>query len=359
MNIDKLREFLKKQKVDGILLRRRNNFSWVTEGRYNHIVRATEIGVADLIITQDKAYLVTAKMEESRLTEEEVTLFPFDCEVVSDDWFVDITPKIEALTEGLEMVTDTPFKDWEVVDDELIEIRSVLNEQEIEKYRALCQQAAEAVEETCREIFQGQTEHEIEALLASKVLPLGIKPHVILVATDERIRRYRHPIPTNKKLEKHAMIVICAEKHGLIANVTRMVHFGQLSEELLVNEEKVQRIDAVMNLHTLPGTRVGKIIDKGIEQYEKEGYPEDWKLLHQGGLTGFNPREYLAAPTSEAIIKTGQVFAWNPALTGVKSEDTILVTENGPEFLTDTDKWEYGFTEIDGEHLKRPKILIR
>ena len=29
----------------------------------------------------------------------------------------------------------------------------------------------------------------------------------------------------------------------------------------------------------------------------------------------------------------GQVFAWNPSITGVKSEDTILIRENGNEVL--------------------------
>ncbi|RWZ58538.1 M24 family metallopeptidase [Halobacillus fulvus] len=359
MSIVKLRSFLEKRKVDGILLRKRNNFSWVTDGRYNHIVRATETGVADLIITKDKAYLVTAKMEEARLAEEEAAHFPFECEIVSDDWFVDITPTIEKLTDGLKMVADVPFKDWEVVDGELTAVRSVMSAAEQERYRELCQQAAHAVEATCREIDPGQTEHEIEALLASKVYPLGIKPHVLMVATDERIRRYRHPIPTHKKLEKHAMIVICAEKHGLIANVTRLVHFGQPSDEVLKNEEKVNRIDAVMNLATQPGERVGAVVEKAILQYGEEGFPEDWKLLHQGGLTGYEPREYLATPETEAEIEAGQVFAWNPALPGVKSEDTILVTENGPEFLSHTGEWTYRTVEIDGQNVERPKILIR
>jgi hypothetical protein len=32
-------------------------------------------------------------------------------------------------------------------------------------------------------------------------------------------------------------------------------------------------------------------------------------------------------------------FAWNPTIQGAKSEDTVLVTENGFEVLTATGEW--------------------
>ena len=53
MSIEKVRLFLEEKNYDGVLLRRRNNFSWITGGKTNYIVQTMEAGVADWIITRD------------------------------------------------------------------------------------------------------------------------------------------------------------------------------------------------------------------------------------------------------------------------------------------------------------------
>jgi hypothetical protein len=51
--------------------------------------------------------------------------------------------------------------------------------------------------------------------------------------------------------------------------------------------------------------------------------------------------------------------AWNPSITGVKSEDTVLVTDAGPEVLTRTGAWPQARVELDGGAVERPTILAR
>jgi len=359
VGLEKVRNFILETGYDGILIKKRNNFSWITGGKHNHIVLAAEEGVADLVVFPDHVYLVTTKMEERRILEEEVAGLPFEVEVLCDDWYNGSDHLIQKLAESKRMATDTPFFNFTYVDDQLGKVRSILSVNEMQRYRKLCATAAKLLEQTCREISPGQTEHEIAAVLAQKVISCGMRAQVILVATDERIYKYRHPIPTDKKLNKHAMLVLCAEKWGLVANVTRLVHFGTLPDELRGNKECLARIDVAMNTATKSGVKLGDVVKAGIMQYEKEGFPSDWKLLHQGGVTGFKSREYLATPDSGEIIKVNQAFAWNPALPGVKSEDTILLTENGVEFLTHTDQWNYIEIEHGGQTYKRPDILVR
>ncbi|WP_394172133.1 M24 family metallopeptidase [Guptibacillus hwajinpoensis] len=359
MSIEKVRMFLEEKNYDGILLRRRNNFSWVTGGNTNYIVQTMEAGVADWIITPEKAYLVTSKMEERRIVEEECRGLSFPFEVLSVDWYTPVDGLIEEVTSNKRMATDMNYSDWDVVDEELSHYRSVLTEGEQERYRNLCQKAAKAVEETCRELEPGQTENEIEAHLASKVLSSGMSIQVLLVATDERIYRYRHPIPTEKKLERHAMLVLCAEEGGLVANVTRLVYFGELPEELRRNSASVAKIDSVMNAATRVGVTAGDVIVAGVNEYANQGFPDDWKLLHQGGLTGYNSREFLANPETTNQVVVNQAYAWNPSLPGVKSEDTILLTEEGIEFMTHTGEWVYQEVEVDGVTFVRPAVLER
>jgi Xaa-Pro dipeptidase len=357
--LEKIRKLLEEKQADGILLRKRNNFSWLTNGRRNDIVQSTELGVADVIVLTDNILFITSEMERRRILEEELAHVSFAFELICEDWMNGTEHLIMQAAEGKKMLTDTAFADFLNVENKLREIRSILSEEEVSRYRNLCQVAAQAVEQTCKEIEPGMNEYEIAALLSQKVIAKGAKPTVVLVATDDRIYHYRHPIPTSKKLDKHAMIVLCAEEAGLVANCTRFVYFGELPSELAANKEKLARIDAAMNHATRPGAVIGEIVQAGIEQYAKEGFPNDWKLLHQGGLSGYESREYLATPKSEGIVHVNQAFAWNPMLPGVKSEDTILVKETGIEFMTHTGEWVYQDVSIDGVMYKRPDILLR
>ncbi|MFW6182815.1 MAG: aminopeptidase P family protein, partial [Chloroflexota bacterium] len=75
---------------------------------------------------------------------------------------------------------------------------------------------------------------------------------------------------------------------------------------------------------------------------------------------GYEPREYLVTADSEEQIIAGQVYAWNPSITGTKSEDTILVDNKGNEVLTAIDGWPTLEVDAgDGQTLYRPAILER
>jgi Xaa-Pro dipeptidase len=54
----------------------------------------------------------------------------------------------------------------------------------------------------------------------------------------------------------------------------------------------------------------------------------------------------------------GQVFAWNPSITGTKSEDSILINEEGFEVLTSIPGWPMQEVEINGQTVERPAILV-
>ena len=67
--------------------------------------------------------------------------------------------------------------------------------------------------------------------------------------------------------------------------------------------------------------------------YAEAGFPDEWRLHHQGGLTGYGSRELIATPASDHVIEPGQAFAWNPSVTGAKAEETFVLTEAGPQIV--------------------------
>jgi hypothetical protein len=68
--------------------------------------------------------------------------------------------------------------------------------------------------------------------------------------------------------------------------------------------------------------------------YAEVGFRDEWKLHHQGGMTGYASREVIATQATPQEIRIGQAFAWNPSITGAKAEDTFVLTDSGPEVIT-------------------------
>ncbi|PWK06592.1 M24 family metallopeptidase [Tumebacillus permanentifrigoris] len=361
--VEQVRTLMGAWELDGVLLRKRRSFAWLTGGRTNHIVNTSEHGVCDLLVLPDRVVCIVTQMEAARIRDEE--LAEMSIEWVVSEWYEGHAASIAKLCTGKSIGTDVEpesvegLRDGVNLSSSLAELTYVLSEPQIDAYRWLAQRAARAVESLCQEIEPGMTEYEIQARLAAKVIKDGINPQVILIATDERIYNYRHPIPTGKVLRSYAMVVLCAERYGLVANVTRFVHFGALDRELEENRLKLAEIDLTMNLATSPGTPIRDIFFRGIEAYRAAGHGEDWRYLHQGGPTGYASREFLATPDCTGIVQVNQAFAWNPAIRGIKSEDTLLVRAEGNEFLTHTGAWKYIMMERQGQPYKRPDILVR
>jgi antitoxin VapB len=133
--------------------------------------------------------------------------------------------------------------------------------------------------------------------------------------------------------------------------------------DILQKQRNLQTIDAIYNLNSRPGAVAGDIFAKAQQAYAYAGYPDEWQLHHQGGATGYAGREYRAGPGSPEVVAEWQAFAWNPSITGTKSEDTVLVSsEPGHELevLTTTpdSTWPTVTVTIEGlGSMERTDIL--
>ena len=208
-----------------------------------------------------------------------------------------------------------------------------------------------------RAVRPGQTEHQIGGLLAGEAECRGVQAIVNLVATDGRVSAFRHPLPTEKVLDRYAMLVLCGRRWGLVRSLTRFVHFGRLPGDLRGRAEAVAEVDATFIAATRPGETLGGIFQRGRAAYAAAGFPDEWRLHHQGGLAGYEPREVVATPGSTDPVVAGQVYAWNPSITGTKSEDTILVGEAENEVLTHIEGWPTLSTAVGDRTIARPAIL--
>jgi len=355
----RVREFLEKKGLGGMLLCRQDNFSWFTGGKADPVVMGVDIGLTPILVTPTKKYIVTNNIEAPRIMEEEVQNQGF--ELVTLQWYQfdhEFSDRVKSLTEG-RVGSDAPFPGLELVGREFSELRYILTADEIERYRWLGRESTKAMEENCREIIVGQSEFEIGACLAKKLFNQGITLSVLLVGTDERIFNYRHPVPTEKKLQKYAMIVVVAVKGGLNVALTRLVHFGSPPREIIEKHQAVIKVEGTFMANTIPGKSYSEIFDRGAKAYAQAGYPDEWKKHFQGGPIGYGPREFNATFETHQEVLANQAVAWNPTITGVKSEDTFIIGEKDREIITTTDNWPVVEVEIEGQVIQRPDILKR
>jgi Xaa-Pro dipeptidase len=347
--LDAVRSWVYERGLKGVVMHSQAGFAWITAGRHSHVSIGGAAGVATVLVTPSHAYLLTPTIERDRLLDEEVGELGF--EVVEFPWYRPLT--VDGLSDPSRTVADVEGLGLPV-EAGLAQLRHTLIPEEIRRYRRLGIDAAGAVEAACRETRPGDTELSVAARVAAHSTAQDILPLVNLVAADERIDRYRHPLPTPKPVQRRLMVALTGRRHGLHASLTRMMSFGPLDAEIAERHAAVRRVDARMLGESRLGTTLGTVLDAAVEQYDAEGFPGEWEHHHQGGLTGYAGREIFATPRQPHRLDAGQALAWNPSITGVKSEDTVLVTPEGqPEVLTRTPGWP----REGPEGLERPLIL--
>lgn len=352
----RIHALLDAQHLDALLLNRVSSFAWATCGvGDSHINTASSTGIASLLITRDARYLVTNTIEASRLEREQGL-------AVHQGWEFCVTPwyganALDELTRGKRLGADEAYANAVDLSSEVSQLRANLLPEEGARFRELGKLCAGAMAAAARAVRPGMSEFEIAAQLTCETQVRGVEPVVILIATDERIFKFRHPIPVAKNLERYAMLVLCGRKWGLVCSITRLVYFGNLPVELRARERACATIDAAMIAATRPGSSLAEIFRRATDAYRDAGSPDEWQLHHQGGLAGYEPREVVATPHAGAVVSAGQAFAWNPSITGVKSEDTILVGAPENEILTAIPGWETVTVNVDGQIIARPRIL--
>jgi Xaa-Pro aminopeptidase len=353
--IAQLEALLEDLGLETLVLKRVSSVAWATCGASTYVNSAATEGVATLVIKEGERHCFTTNIEAGRLANEE-GLTAQGYEMHPYEWWGGNDGVAAMLTGGVGC--DVPMEGAVDVSSAISRMRSILQPAEQDRLRALGRICGDAMQSAILRVKPGMTEYEIAAILGEEAQMRGAQPIVNLIATDDRIFAYRHPLPTYKRMEKYAMLVLCGRQHGLVASVTRLVHFGALAAELRDKANAVALIDATYLTQSRPGATLGEVFAAAQDVYAQTGFPDEWQLHHQGGPAGYEAREVIANPGMHYMVAAGQPYAWNPSITGCKSEDTALISEAGFEVVTTTPQLPTLSVEIGGVLVVRPDILV-
>jgi antitoxin VapB len=257
-----------------------------------------------------------------------------DLEVVEYPWHEDRLDALRQVVGDARLGSDMGLPGTVDLSDEIARLRRTLDPDAVDSLRAIGAAATAAMAEAAAAVEPGMTEHEAAATLAAACRSRGLTATVLLAAADERIALHRHPVPVGATIERRAMLVASAEGRGLYANLTRIVELDEPDPELTRRQRACEEILVRMRDEaSRPGRTVAEAFADCRRFYADAGFPEEWRLHHQGGLTGYASRELIATPATDAVIEAGQAFAWNPSIAGAKAEETFVLTESGTEVV--------------------------
>lgn len=355
---------MSRERVGGVLLNAQHNFAWLSGGCSNGIDVSRENGASYLLVRVDgKAFNLANNIEMPRLLADEISAEDFDpvefaweAEKASPDLVIE---KAKALLEtGSELVTDISIHGGtRAIEGLVAACRYSLTSGEVERYRRLGEDSGSVLGGMAGKISPGDTEIEIRRKIQDEMAARGINPVVLLVAADERIASYRHPVPTAKRWDKVLLIAVCAKRGGLITSQTRIYCVGEIPAELQRRTEANAFVFSSLLAATRPGAKASDLYGVADEAYAAQGFPGEIHKHHQGGACGYKTRDWVAYPASGETVQPNQAYAWNPSITGTKVEETCIVTDDGVEIITASPGWPMIPTEIGAKKYLSPGIL--
>jgi Xaa-Pro aminopeptidase len=354
VKLARVRALLAQKGLGAVRLRGVDWFAWATCGGSNVVLLTTDTGVAEVLITRTGAWVLTDAIEAARLEEEEV---PKGLPIWSAPWADKARREafVDTQREGAPVASDRPTGSEVPLPTELVQSRWALLPQELERYRALGRESAEAMTEVLQAARPEWTGWQLAGAGAEALWARGIHPALTLVGEERRLPVHRHATASHEKLGARAMLVFCARRHGLFANLTRFVYFREptAAERKLATD--VAHVEAAAFRASRPGASLGKVYTALVEAYAAQGHPGAEAFHHQGGSCGYLSRDLVALPGMEAVLQPGNAMAWNPSLPGAKIEDTVVTTDGGLEILTADPRWPT--FPVDGR--ARPDLLVR
>jgi antitoxin VapB len=331
--ISALRKLMVEKKLNALILRRNPNLAWVISGRA-HVPTTIDAACFDLVVTEDSAYAVTNAIEAPRLAAEE---FPAGLEIKVVQWW---EGRNHGLPEGIAIGSDQPGAGLIDLGVEIEMLRAALDEYDQERLKDISARAARALGAAMREVLSTDREIDVAARITSALWRNNLEISFLGVAGESRVKKFRHPLPTDALIGNRASASICAKEKGLIASVTRIVTFGDLTETHESEYASLLEVEADLLDATIVGKPFSSVIEVASKSYGKHGFDSDeWHHHHQGGPTGFMPRDWPATLSSTRSIIENQAIAWNPTGMGWKVEETLIAKTSGNLLLTGDASW--------------------
>lgn len=245
-----------------------------------------------------------------------------------------------------EKLSPLKISDQEKMDKFLTDLRQIKDESEIECIRAAQKITDRAFSHILDFIKTGKTEREIALELEIFMRKNGSEGVAFdTIAVSGRNSSLPHGVPTDKPINEGDFITMDfgAKIGGYCADMTRTVAVGFVTERQEEVYETVLEAQKKALFSIKDGIECAAVDAAARNVIRDKGYGEYFghALGHSLGLLVHESPA--CSPKSKAVLKSGMFMTVEPGIYipenfGVRIEDLCLVTDNGYENLTESEK---------------------
>jgi len=326
-----------------ILLTTHWNVAWATAGASTRIDVSREAGAGALLVTADgRRYVLANAIEMPRLQDEVLPgldFVPLECPWIDERADPGSIVTRAARIAGGPIGADAGLVATTPCEAAISRLRSQLEPEELSRLRQLGADAGRVAGDLLRRIPTGIAETEVTREVGAAMMRSGMTPLVLLAAADDRLLRYRHPIPTDTPWHNRLMVAVCAERGGLVVALSRLLSARPPAETITARLGAAQHVFTALLDASVDGASAASLYHVAATAYASGGYAAEETRHHQGGAIGYRSREWIAHPASPERVTVPMALAWNPSVTGTKVEDTCLITPSGVEVITSSPGW--------------------
>ena len=357
--LTRVRKALEETGKEALLLTRHPNFSWITAGSKGFVANCFDSSATAVLVTGKKLYAICNIIEENRLKEED-RLPELGFELIVSKWQEN---NLESFVKGQvsswdKVISDAPLAGAKVDNDFILSVRLPFTQNEIARYLYLGEYLSKGLEEYLPAVKPGMTEYEICGGIANALWKYNVEQVMFLVSVDERADKYRHGLPTSRKLEHNLLVSINGRYKGLITTTSRMVYFGKPKPGFVRQYNDCCDMETEVISKAAVGIDEIELYDTLRKAYDAKGYPTMFDKHGQGGCQGYWPREYMVTPDSHHIVRKDTAYCFNPVVDGTKTEDAFIVRDDGVLMITRPVLFPKRTYKLGNQTIERPDLVV-
>ena len=342
---------------DSLIITRRDNLAWATGGGRAVVCYGEPVSPVFLVFTPDAKYAVGYSIDLIRTMDEELAELQY--RPVSLPSFGKTPAEAALALAAGRVAADGALAGADDINQAIQALHEPYTPEEMARYRTAARESGEVLCELAHWVRPGLSERQVIARAWELFVARGFEGRYMFAGADERIRRYRHPVFTDKPIERAILIAPCAAKWGLHVPVSRLVYFGEPPEDIRRRFRAVATLQAAMLATIRPGVRLAALRELYLRLFESLGYPEEQTVHFHGGPVGYGGSYPERCLDPEAVTTANMAFAWYFTVAGVKSEELMLVDEQGARLESVDATWPRLEIDYEGQRIAVPDILVR
>ena len=347
--IDKLRIKMKEQNVDLIILSPGANLSWLL-GINPH---ADERPLLFFLTLSGSAFLMPELEAESARQHTEIEFYNWSDASGPSEAIDKILADLQGFSYRTIVIDDTMRADHAaLVQDKLMNANRIFTASNIGALRmqkdateqrilrANAHQADLAMQKAWNIIKPGLTEEYIALAIQNSFSDQGALPQFSIVASGLNSAFPHHQTGSRKLKEGDAIVIDLGGKFkGYASDITRMSCIGSPPKDYALVHQIVEDAVCAAMAAARPG-QIAKNVDRAArEVIEKAGFGKYFVHRTGHGLGSEIHEPPFITSTSETILEPGMVFSIEPGIYmpdkfGVRLEEIIILTDSGPEILS-------------------------